>query len=196
MSLRDTLTTARHDRLARQAARGDQQAFARLYRSLHPVVWKYVSRRITAQVEVEDLVSRVFARIVEHMSRFDTQRGHARAWALSIARNLVIDHYRARRGQNDAEAVEQLADATLDPAQALEDDERDAQLRALLHGYPVAVREMFSLRFGEGLRLREIAELMDLSEAAVKQRFSRTLRELEAKLRATQTDKGASGYAI
>ena len=54
---------------------------------------------------------------------------------------------------------------------------------------------MFSLRFADGLRLREIAELMDLSEAAVKQRFSRTLRELRAKLRARDPDK-AAGYAI
>ena len=196
MSLRETFTAVRLDRLARLAAEGDAVAFGRLYRGLHPVVWRYIARRVTAEADVEDLVAKVFARIVEHVPRFDASRGRVRAWALRIARNQVIDHYRARRAPGDADALERLADASVDPAQALEDDERDAELRDMLGGYPASVREMFSLRFSDGLRLREIAVLMDMSEAAVKQRFSRTLRELEAKLRASQTDKGAAGYAI
>ncbi|MCA9656504.1 MAG: sigma-70 family RNA polymerase sigma factor [Myxococcales bacterium] len=195
MSLRGTLTTARLHRLARRAAAGDAGAFRGLYRQLHPVVWRYVSRRIAERADVEDLVARVFERMVEHWSRFDPARGNVQAWVIGIARNAVIDHLRARRAVGDGEAIERLADAALDPAKALEDDERDAALRTVLAGYPPEVREMFSLRFADGLRLREIAELMDLSEAAVKQRFSRTLRELRAKLRARDPDK-AAGYAI
>ncbi len=196
MSLRETLSAARLSRIAQRAAGGDAEAFRRLYRGLHPIVWRYVSRRLSNDADVEDLVARVFERVVEHLPRFDGKRGNVRAWALSITRNAVIDHFRARRIAGDPEAVERLADAALDPGRALEDDERDDALRTALSGYPPQVREMFSLRFAEGLRLREIAVLLDLSEAAVKQRFSRTLRELKTKLRATSTDKGAAGYAI
>lgn len=196
MSLRETFTAARLCRLAQRAAGGDARAFGKLYGALHPVVWRYVSRRVTSAADVEDLVARVFGRVVEHLSRFDPTRGSVRAWVLSIARNAVIDHLRGQRPGGDAEAIERLADAAVDPAQALEDDERHAELRELLSAYPPAVREMFSLRFADGLRLREIAELMDVSEAAVKQRFSRTLRELRTKLSVTQREKGAAGYAI
>ena len=195
MSLRDTLTTARLSRLVRRARGGDADAFRRLYRELHPVVWRYVSRRITTGADVEDLVAKVFERVVEHLHRFDPQRGSVRAWVVGIARNAVIDHLRVRRCSGDPDAIEWLADAAVDPARALEDDERDAELRAVLAGCAPEVREMFSLRFADGLRLREIAELMDLSEAAVKQRFSRTLRELRSKLRSRDSDK-AAGYAI
>lgn len=218
MSLRETLVDARLSRQARKAANGDGEAFRRLYRALHPVVWSYVARRIAGRADVEDLVSRTFARMVEHLHRFDPERGGVRAWSMGIARNAVIDHLRAQqlRGPQgrgvDAEAVERLADAALDPAGALEADERDAELRALLAEYPPVVREMFSLRFGEGLRVREIAALMDMSEAAVKQRFARTLRELRGKLGegaaaralaaptgdalARPPKKGPAGYAI
>jgi len=195
MSLRETLSAARLSRTARRAVAGDPAAFRRLYRALHPLVWRYVSRRINTQADVEDLVARVFGRMVEHLHRFDPERGNARAWVLGIARNAVIDHFRVQRSDSDADAVERLADAAVDPAQALEDDERDAQLRRLLQSYPPAVREMFALRFSDGLRLREIAVVMDVSEAAVKQRFSRTLREMRTKLDPTG-DKGAAGYAI
>lgn len=196
MSLRETFTAVRLSRTARRAAGGDAAAFGRLYRALHPLVWRYVSRRITSQADVEDLVARVFARVVEHLHRFDPERGNVRAWVLGIARNAVIDHFRAHRVGDDADAVERLADAAVDPARALEDDERDARLRRLLADYPPAVREMFSLRFADGLRLREIAELMDVSEAAIKQRFSRTLREMRTKLDPAGSEKGAAGYAI
>jgi RNA polymerase sigma-70 factor (ECF subfamily) len=122
----------------------------------------------------------------------------------------VIDHLRAQRGRGaDGDAVERLADAALDPAGVLVAVEREAELRAALSEYPPAVREMFSLRFGDGLRVREIAELMNVSEAAVKQRFARTLRELRGKLGAepkafgaagddakAPPKKGAAGYAI
>lgn len=195
MSLRETLTAARLGRAARRAAAGDPQAFGRLYRGLHPLVWRYVSRRIAVEADVEDLVARVFARVVEHLPRFDPRRGHVRAWVLSIARHAVIDHVRAQRC-GDSDAVEWLADAALCPARALEDDERDARLRRLLAEYPPAVREMIALRFADGLRLREIAQVMSLSEAAVKQRFSRTLRHMRAKLGDATDHEGAAGYAI
>lgn len=197
MSFRETLSAARLSRQAHRAAGGDGEAFRQLYRVLHPMIWRYVSRRISGRADVEDLVSRTFTRIVEHLPRFDAQRGNVRAWATSIARNAVIDHLRAQSGRrSDADAVEWLADAALDPARALEQDERHAELRALLASYPPVVREMFSLRFGDGLRVREIAALMDMSEAAVKQRFARTLRELRSKLGEAPATKGAAGYAI
>lgn len=195
MSLLDTLSSSRLARLAQRAAAGDAAAFGRLYRELHPVVWRYVSRRLGAGADTEDLVARIFERVVEHLHRFDARRGNVRAWVVGISRNAVIDHFRARRVTGDADALEWLADAALDPALALEADERDAQLRAALAECAPETREMFSLRFADGLRLREIAELMELSEAAVKQRFSRSLRELRTKLSAGDRSK-AAGYAI
>jgi RNA polymerase sigma-70 factor, ECF subfamily len=197
MSLRETLLDARLSRQARRAAEGDAEAFDRLYRVLHPVVWRYVGRRVAGRADVEDLVSRTFTRMVEHLHRFDPARGNVRAWAVGIARNAIIDHLRAQHGRGvEADAVDRLADAALDPAGALEADERDAELRTLLAAQPPLVREMFSLRFGEGLRVREIAVLLDMSEAAVKQRFARTLRELRHKLGDHVEPKGAAGYAI
>lgn len=195
MSLAETLSRTRLNRWALRAANGDAGAFRSLYRALHPVVWGYVSRRIASRADAEDLVARVFERVVEHLGRFDPERGSARAWVLRIARNAVIDHYRAKTVAGEPDALERIADAAVDPSSAMEADERENRLREALAGYPPQVREMFALRFADGLRVREIASLMELSEAAVKQRFSRTIRELRARLGDSSNDK-AAGYAI
>ena len=55
----------------------------------------------------------------------------------------------------------------------------------------VQVREMLALRHADGLRHREIAELLGLSEVAVKQRMSRALRALRAELN-PEPAKGAA----
>ncbi len=70
---------------------------------------------------------------------------------------------------------------------ALERLERDERLRALarvLEALPAPTRELIELRFGDGLKHAEIAALQGVSEAAVKQRTSRALRELRAALTA------------
>jgi RNA polymerase sigma-70 factor (ECF subfamily) len=55
---------------------------------------------------------------------------------------------------------------------------------------------MFAMRFGDGLRYREIGRLLGLSEAAVKQRFSRTLRELRARAKHAANEEGKVDYAV
>lgn len=141
------------------------------------MVYGYLAARTRNQADAEDLTAQVFARVVERLDGYDRKRGSPRAWVLAIARNVLIDDLRARRDHAPLSEVEGvLADASLSPDQTT--DERLLKVRVALSRYPAEVREMFALRFGDGLRVREIAVVMKLSEAAVKQRFSRVLREL------------------
>lgn len=172
----------RLDALARRARAGDREAFRRLYRALYPVVSGFVGRRVRNPEDAEDLVSRSFHRLLERIDRFDPRRGNVRMFVLGIARNAVIDQRRAARSHVP---VEPLAEALADPAQgALEGVLRDEEARAVrewLAALPEEVREMFALRFGDGLRHAEIAWLTGASEAAVKQRFSRALKDLKGR---------------
>jgi RNA polymerase sigma-70 factor (ECF subfamily) len=165
--------------LAERAARGDRVAFRELYRDLHPVVSRFVRRRVSSAADAEDLVSKVFHKLVEHVGRFDRRKAGAKTWVLTMARNAVIDHYRTRKL---AVSVDELADGLGDgeggPLQVLIDDEEVRAVSELMEVYPPQVRTMLSLRYGDGLKHREIAQLLNMSEAAVKQRLSRTLRDM------------------
>lgn len=189
---------ARHARLVRRAAGGDAHAFTTVYRELHPLVMAYVSRRVRTVADAEDLVARTFGRVVEHLSRYDPERGSVRAWALAIARNQVIDHLRARRPTASTDLVEGiLADAALAPDERLAAREDLAIVREGLAALPARTREMFSLRYGDGLRISEIARLFDMTEDAVKQRFSRALRRLHELTASSASErKEAPRYAL
>jgi len=186
----------RWTRLARRAADGDARAFTALYRRLHPVVHGYVARRIAIPSDAEDLVARVFQRMLEHLRRFDPARASVRGWVLGIARNAVIDHLRTRKQHTALDEVAELVllcDAPLLPDEA---DERVVALRGQVAELPVITREMIALHFADGLSYREIGEVCGASEAAVKQRMARALRELRERLANKATEKGAAAHAI
>ena len=84
--------------------------------------------------------------------------------------------------------AEVLAADRIDPLGVDDPDENLRQIRQLLRRQPDEVREMFALRFGQGLRLREVAAVMGLQESAVKQRFARTFKKIRQELLAKEPE--------
>ena len=172
---RDPLASLLH-----KARKGDREAFRSLYRALYPRVHAFCARR---SHDPDEPVARTFHKLVEKLGTFDGVRGQVLPWALSIARNELIDAARAQKPQGE---LPELVDAATPLSRFLESEELDA-LRAELRRLDPETRELLSLRFGEELSHKEIAQLTGLSHDAVRQRLSRTLREL----RETLHTKGA-----
>ena len=173
-----------HARLVARARAGDARAFGALYDALHPRVWAFAARRCACAADAEDVVARTFHRLLERLDRYQPRRGPVAAFALAIARNLLIDDARLRaqareaRGEASADEAEDVPDAL---GQLVRAEELGA-LREALALLPPETRELFRLRFGDGLRTGEIAALLGITEAAVRQRLSRGLRSLQQAL--------------
>jgi RNA polymerase sigma-70 factor (ECF subfamily) len=183
--------------LLERARQGDARAFRRLYRALYAAIEAYVARRVPAPADAEDLVARTFEKLLARLEQFDPARGSVRMWCFGIARNLVIDHHRAsgRSAPTDPAILDRdVARAGDDPLEHMLRDEHSARLLALVQALPADHRELLALRFGEGLSTREIATLLDLGEAAVRQRLSRIRRELERQAAQTSPPEGAADY--
>jgi RNA polymerase sigma-70 factor (ECF subfamily) len=179
---------ARH---ARQAVAGDRRAFTRLYRDLHPLVARFVARRVDSRADAEELVAEVFRRVVEHLGEFEPKRGSVRAWVLRIARNAVIDHYRTRKPLDPLGSIAVLALNGHEggPLDRMLADERSARIRELLAACPDETRTLLAMRYGDGLRHAEIAELLGLGEAVVRKRISRAVRELRSRSRVLEDER-------
>jgi RNA polymerase sigma-70 factor (ECF subfamily) len=203
------LRDARLARLLRRSQRGDREAFRALYQALYGPVARFVRRRVASPADAEDVVAQVFTRLLESLARVDPARGSVLAYVLAMARHALAD--RARRGRASGAQEEappdggacdgraQGGEAVLavlpDPADgALEQllaREEAARVREGLAALPAEARELLVLRYGDGLRHAEIAQMLGLSEAAVRQRTSRAVRELRARWQAP--DGGGRG---
>ncbi len=197
MDLKRRMRDGRHGLWLRLAKRGNEDAFRRLYGELYDPVAGYIAARTNNVHDAEDLTSAVFQKFLERLDRFEAGKGSVMTWILAMARNAVIDHHRRLDAHGSARKgpvpVEELADVLAadqwDTLGSLVRDEDLRQVRQLLHHEPDDVREMFALRFGQGLRVREVAAVMDLGEAAVKQRFARTLRKIRQELLAEEPER-------
>jgi RNA polymerase sigma-70 factor (ECF subfamily) len=151
---------------------------------------------VTSTADVEDLVAKVFHRMLEHLDRYDANKASVRAWVISIARNAVIDHMRTHREHASVDDLAELLEDTSAQPVLADEDERTRAVRSLVEELPAATREMLALHFVEGLHYREIAAVCGASEAAVKQRMARTLRDLRSKVAADPAEKGVQRVAV
>ena len=196
MDLKRRLRDARHGLWLRLARRGNEDAFRRLYGELYDPVAGYISARTNNSHDAEDLTSMVFQRFLERLDRFEAGKGSVMTWVLAMARNAVIDHHRRLdahgAARKQAACAEEMADVLAadqaDPLGSLIRDENLRQIAGMLRREPDEVREMFALRFGQGLRVREVAKVMGLGEDAVKQRFARTLKKIRLELLAEEPE--------
>ena len=148
-------------------------------------VYGFFSYRLACRADAEDLTQQTFERALRAWGRFDRARGSPATWLLAIARNLLIDHYRARNGgPHGAAGVVALEHVDPGSLPSVEPDGRALglapELERALARLPARAREILALRYGADLSGAEIAELTGLSLANVHQilsRAQRTLRE-------------------
>lgn len=182
MDPRRTARDLHHRYLWTRARAGHEASFRALYRALYDPVFGYVRRRLDDETDAEDVTARVFHRFLEQLDRFDPDRGSVWTWIMTLARHAVIDHWRARR--IETESIEPLADVLAcdrdTPLERLVRGEDERLLHPMLRDEPDETREIFALHLVEGMPHREIARVLDLSEAAVKQRYARAVRRLRA----------------
>lgn len=159
---------------------------ARVYDDHVEHVYGFFAYRVGSRSDAEDLTQATFERAVRAWPRFDPRRGQVRTWLTAIARNLLIDHYRA-----GSTRVEPLDSEHLREQQEPQADGPEAslglspELAEAISRLSDREREIIALRFGGDLTGPEIAEVLDLSLANVQQILSRSLRRLRSDAEAT-----------
>lgn len=145
-------------------------------------VFGFFSYRVASRGDAEDLTQQTFERALRAWSRYDPERAPLGVWLISIARNLLVDHYRRNgaappRQPLDAVPEEQLGSEAPAPNLGIDPDLAEA-----LATLSPRDREIVALRFGADLSGPEIAAATDLSLANVQQILSRALRKLRGRL--------------
>ncbi len=148
-------------------------------------VYGYLAYRLPSAADAEDLTQRTFERALRAWGRYDPARAPLRVWLLTIARNLLIDHYRADVWRRE-QAIEEVPEGALGSEMPQPDLGIDPELASALAHLTHRDREVVALRFGGDLSGSEIAEITGLSLANVQQIISRSLRRLRERLEGSE----------
>ncbi len=171
--------------LIKAAQRGDQNAFAALYRAYVDKIYRYILFRVESAQTAEDLTAEVFLRVVESLPAYEDRSAPLLVWLYRIAHARVIDHYRRYKRTADQaplESVEISTESDLDAPLLAE--YRADQLRTALGSLTDPQRQVIALRFIEGYNLELTAQVMGKSVDAIKALQYRALQALAAALRA------------
>ena len=158
--------------------------FAEVYEEQVWRVYGAFSYWTGSRIDAEDLTQQTFERALRAWRRYDPERAPVSTWLMAIARNLLVDHLRARAADRRRPAEEGELEAV-----AAHPDRHslglDPDLARVLAELEPRDREVIALRFGGDLSGQEIATLTGLSLANVQQILSRALRRMRASLEHT-----------
>jgi RNA polymerase sigma-70 factor (ECF subfamily) len=159
---------------------GDTEAFGLLYDHYHTSVYRFVYYRVGSVALAEDLVSETFFRALRSMSSFRWQGKDFGAWLMTIARNLMTDHYKAGRTRLEQTTEDMSAhdDVTEGPETAVLASLTNEALLSALRELPDEQQECLVMRFLQGLSIAETAQVLGRSDGAVKQLQLRAVRNL------------------
>lgn len=97
-------------RLVRQCIAGDAQAWQQLVVSQHRRIYAICYRFTGSSSDAEDLTQDVFLKLYKNLASFDLQKGSFQTWITTLARNLLVDHFRRTRLDRASDSL----DATFD----------------------------------------------------------------------------------
>lgn len=178
--------------LVQALRQGDRQAFAQFVEEYSPFVYRLGLRLLQDPQDAEDVLQETFIKAFKHLPGFDG-RSKLSTWLYRIATNEALMLLRKRRpeaisveapgGEEDGDLPEplEIVDWGALPEQELLSSETRRTLGQAVESLPASLRLVFQLREVEGLSTSETAQVLNLSEAAVKTRLSRArlgLREI------------------
>lgn len=182
------------DSLIRAAQRGDSDAFEQLVRAYDQSVLRHAMNLLRSPDEARDVYQEVFLKVFRNLQtfRFDCS---FHTWLYRIATNVCLDHLRKRGVRKEEPAIVETGDGPVDRMENLQeesahaDPERKLRNRQLRERIEEGLQELtprermvFELRHYDGLRLRNIGEVLGTTEDAAKNCLFRATQKMRAVL--------------
>lgn len=193
MELPDPLNACSDEDLLGRFCRGQTEAFGVLVRRYERELYGYLRRYLADSNLAEDVFQNTFLQLYLKCSQYEPGRP-VRPWLYTIATHQAIDALR-RNARHQVLSLEQQREdngngelrSLLDglesrgpaPLDNLSAQERKERVRASVDRLPDFLREVVILAYYQGLKYREIADILDIPVGTVKSRLHAALNKLQ-----------------
>ncbi len=159
---------------------GDIDRLSLLYERYKKPLFAYFYRLCSDKDKSEDMVQTVFYKILKNRKQYKA-KGKFTSWMFSIAHNIMYDNFRKKENKNILSDMNEY-DRIDDTGNVMHEIEKKEQLQILktaLSKLDISKREPLIMCKYQNLKYKEIGEILNLSEGAVKVRVFRALDELK-----------------
>ncbi|UFS59450.1 sigma-70 family RNA polymerase sigma factor [Subtercola endophyticus] len=162
------------DSLLERVATADQRAFSELYDRVAPRVLGLVRRLLVDHAQSEEVTQEVFLEIWKTAPKFDTERGAAMSWILTMAHRRAVDRVRASQANHVRDLkigirdLEREYDQTSETVEIRIEHER---VKKAMGQLTELQRQAISLAYYGGYSHSEVAELLHVPIGTVKTRL-------------------------
>jgi len=146
-----------------------------LFSNLRKPLLRYLSTFGLAAHDAEEIVQEAFLALFEHLKR-GKSRSNLQGWIFRVCHNMALKHISRARIRTGVITLQ--ADASPTPEELVVEAQRRERLQAVLQALPEQDRYCVCLR-AEGLRYREIAEILGISLGSVSISLARSLARFE-----------------
>jgi len=188
----DPLLACSDEDLLARFGRGQTEAFGVLVRRYERELYGYLRRYLGDANLADDVFQNTFLQLYTKIGQYERGRP-VRPWLYTIATHQAIDALR-RIGRHQAVSLDQNREELPDgevrslveliesrgpgPLDLAEGEERRKRVRASVDGLPEFLRQVVILAYYQGLKYREIADILEIPVGTVKSRLHAALVKL------------------
>ena len=182
------LSTPAHeseDYLVQQAIKRDRAAFTALYERCVDRVYRHVYYRVSSHADAEDITQEAFVKAWQSIDKYKRTGAPFVAWIITIAGNLVIDHYRRQANVVVTDEIYEVkpAEQVQDPAREAEMNFNNSVIKAAILKLKGNKQKVILMHFIDDLTYEEIAKALNKNEGAIRVIQYRALGELRSLLK-------------
>jgi RNA polymerase sigma-70 factor (ECF subfamily) len=164
----------------RIAAYDDQYAYKELFTSLYSYLYHFAFGFVKAKQPAEEILSDVFIKIWEKRTELD-KIANLKVYLYVATRNIALNYVEKQKRdatRNIDEYTAGIKSLYFDPEQLMVTAEMMNLIQKAIDELPLKCKMVFKLVKEDGLKYREVAEIMDISTKTVENQLAIALRKI------------------
>ena len=167
------------EEIMQEIKNGDLEKLSILFQKYKVLLYNFFVKQTYNKEISNDFVQNVFYRIIRYRMSFD-EKQKFKTWMFKISRNIIADHYsKIKLKTSETDLSEILNYKKISNEDYIEKDERTEQLYRALDKLPPEKKEILVMCKFNGIKYKDAAEIMEITESAVKVKVHRAISELK-----------------